>query len=218
MHDYLEQPRLGVVVCDSQPLTLEGLRAVIGASPDFEVLAATTSLSSLREQSARAYPALALVDKTAGLDQLPIWLAESAGRTSTVVWGGAITEIEALRLVQAGVRGVLRKTATPETLLACLKTVAVGQTWLEDTVFRGIQMERVGRNGLTPRERQVMELVEIGMKNRDIALELGIRPGTVKIHLKHIFEKTGVRGRYGLALAGLKSRAPLSVSVGGAGS
>jgi DNA-binding CsgD family transcriptional regulator len=35
---------------------------------------------------------------------------------------------------------------------------------------------------------------------------LGIRPGTVKIHQKHIFEKTGVRGRYGLAISGLKDR------------
>jgi two-component system nitrate/nitrite response regulator NarL len=216
MHEYSGQPRLGVAVCDSQPLTLEGLRAVIAAAPEFEVIAATTSLSALRERSG-SRPALALVDKTAGPDQLPIWLAESAGRTATVVWGGAITEIEALRLIQAGARGVMRKTATPETLLTCLKTVASGQTWLEDTVFRGIQMERAGRNGLTPRERQVMELVESGMKNRDIALELGIRPGTVKIHLKHIFEKTGVRGRYGLALAGLKFRGQLSAAAGGLG-
>jgi DNA-binding NarL/FixJ family response regulator len=47
------------------------------------------------------------------------------------------------------------------------------------------------------------------MKNKEIAHELAIRPGTVKIHLKHIFEKTGIRGRYGLALAGLKEKGPL---------
>jgi two-component system nitrate/nitrite response regulator NarL len=59
---------------------------------------------------------------------------------------------------------------------------------------------------LTARELQVMELVERGMKNRDIGDVLGIRTGTVKIHLKHIFEKTGIRGRYGLALSGLKEK------------
>ena len=58
---------------------------------------------------------------------------------------------------------------------------------------------------------QVRELVERGLKNKDIALDLGIRTGTVKIHLKHIFEKTGVRGRYGLALSGLKDRGLVSV-------
>jgi DNA-binding NarL/FixJ family response regulator len=54
-----------------------------------------------------------------------------------------------------------------------------------------------------------MELVEQGLRNKDIASELGIRPGTVKIHLKHIFEKTGIRGRYGLALSGLAARGTL---------
>jgi len=55
--------------------------------------------------------------------------------------------------------------------------------------------------------------VEQGFKNKEIATELGIRPGTVKIHLKHIFEKTGVRGRYGLALSGLKDRGLVSMTA-----
>ena len=59
---------------------------------------------------------------------------------------------------------------------------------------------------LTARELQVMELVERGLKNKEIGDNLGIRTGTVKIHLKHIFEKTGIRGRYGLALSGLKEK------------
>jgi DNA-binding CsgD family transcriptional regulator len=65
---------------------------------------------------------------------------------------------------------------------------------------------RGSRTPLTAREAQVVDLVERGMTNREIACELGIRTGTVKIHLKHIFEKTGVHGRYGLALCGLKER------------
>ena len=55
-----------------------------------------------------------------------------------------------------------------------------------------------------------MELVERGYRNKDIGLSLGIRTGTVKIHLKHIFEKTGIRGRYGLALSGLKHKGLLT--------
>ncbi|NUN00693.1 MAG: response regulator transcription factor, partial [Bryobacteraceae bacterium] len=83
--------------------------------------------------------------------------------------------------------------------------VSAGTNWMEDAVFRELpRRERHGRTDLTPREAQVLELVEQGLKNKEIARELGIRPGTVKIHLKHIFEKTGVKGRYGLALSGLK--------------
>ena len=61
------------------------------------------------------------------------------------------------------------------------------------------------------REQEVAELVEKGLRNRDIARNLGIQTGTVKIHLKHIFEKTGVRGRYGLALSGLREKGTISL-------
>ena len=58
-----------------------------------------------------------------------------------------------------------------------------------------------------------MELIERGFKNKDIAQSLGIRTGTVKIHLKHIFEKTGIRGRYGLAISGLQQKGLLAAVV-----
>jgi len=107
--------------------------------------------------------------------------------------------------MQAGARGILRKSAPPETVMACLRAVAGGATWMEDSASRGrAGGARSGGPTLTPREHQVLELVAHGLKNREIAAELGIRPGTVKVHLKHIFEKTGVRGRFGLALAGLE--------------
>jgi two-component system, NarL family, nitrate/nitrite response regulator NarL len=129
-----------------------------------------------------------------------------------VIWGVSVTEAEALRFLQAGARGILRKTATIPMLVACLRSVGAGRTWMEDCVFRDSgRSERYPRSELTAREQQVLELVEQGFKNKDIAVDLGIRPGTVKIHLKHIFEKTGVRGRYGLALSGLKERGLVSV-------
>ena len=130
-----------------------------------------------------------------------------SARTGIVIWGVSVTEAEALRFLQAGARGILRKTATIPMVVACLRTVAAGRTWMEDCVFRDAgRSERYPRSELTTREQQVLELVEQGFKNKEIAVDLGIRPGTVKIHLKHIFEKTGVRGRYGLALNGLKER------------
>jgi DNA-binding NarL/FixJ family response regulator len=118
-----------------------------------------------------------------------------------------MTEAEALRFLQAGASGIVRKGADLRTIMSCVNTVAAGRTWMEDTVFRDtIRPERYPRSDLTAREQQVLELVEQGFKNKEIAQELGIRPGTVKIHLKHIFEKTGVRGRYGLALSGLQQK------------
>ena len=89
--------------------------------------------------------------------------------------------------------------------------MGVGTTWTEDCLLGNSDKPvRNSRSNLTPREQQVVELVEQGLKNKDIGLNMGIRPGTVKIHLKHIFEKTGIRGRYGLALSGLREKGLLS--------
>jgi DNA-binding CsgD family transcriptional regulator len=56
-------------------------------------------------------------------------------------------------------------------------------------------------------------LVERGLTNGEIARELGIRPGTVKIHLKHLYEKTGLRSRYHLALSSLKDKGLLCLTA-----
>jgi two-component system nitrate/nitrite response regulator NarL len=160
-------------------------------------------------------PDVMLVDKAFGIQAILEWLQElktSGARTGIVVWGVSVTEAEALRFLQCGAQGILRKTASVSVVLACLRTVSEGRSWMEDTVFRDShRSDRYPRGELTAREQQVLELVEQGFKNKEIANDLGIRPGTVKIHLKHIFEKTGVRGRYGLALSGLKDRGMVSV-------
>ena len=161
-------------------------------------------------------PDILLIDKSFGAHTVLSWIAElkeAGAAVSLVVWGSSVTEPEALRLLQHGVRGILRKTATEDSILACLKAVAGGSSWMEESLFRDTpRRDRYHRSELTPREKQVLELVEQGLKNREIARELGIRPGTVKIHLKHIFEKTGVRGRYGLALSGMRDRGVLPFS------
>jgi DNA-binding NarL/FixJ family response regulator len=198
-----------VVLCDSQPVSIEGVRSLLQKSGEFTLVDAATTLDAFAECVRRHLPAVLMLDKAFGNQTLLDWLAavqpDCAG-TATVVWGISITEAEALRYLQAGVKGILRKTAETESLLACLKAVAAGSNWMDDAVFGKTTRAERPRSELTVREQQVMELVERGLKNKEIANELGIRPGTVKIHLKHIFEKTGVRGRYGLALSGMKQR------------
>lgn len=198
-----------VVVCDTQPATAEGLRAVLSACPDLEFVRSVQSLPAGLEAVRSLRPAVVIADKAFGAHALFEWLVEirSFSRTAPVVWGISIAETEALRFIQAGAKGVIRKCADLSTILVCLRTVAGGATWMEEAIFR--ESPRGGRNShseLTARELQVLELVEQGLKNNEIAHELGIRPGTVKIHLKHIFEKTGIRGRYGLALSGLREK------------
>ncbi len=197
-----------VAICDTQPVTAAGLRAMLDASTDLEFLKASDSVPAALETVRAHRPALAILDKAFGAQAVLEALGElktSGWSGSAVVWGVSMTESEALRFVRAGARGIIRKSADAETLLVCLRSVAAGATWMETNLFhREPRRERRKmRPDLTPREQQIMELVGQGFKNREVALELGIRPGTVKVHLKHIFEKTGAQGRHSLALVGL---------------
>jgi two-component system, NarL family, nitrate/nitrite response regulator NarL len=199
-----------IAVCETQPLTIAGLRVALANRPDLVLTSTRTALEAAWEMAIADRPDVLVLDKTFGIQPVLEWLA--AHKTfpnfpAAVIWGTSLTESEALRFLQAGTRGIVRKTADIETIVSCLAAVADGSTWMEDSVFGDSgRCDRSGRSELTPREIQVMQLVEQGLKNKEIGRELGIRPGTVKIHLKHIFEKTGVRGRYGLALNGLKDR------------
>jgi len=199
-----------VVICDTEPVAIEGLRALLAQHQDLAVAGEATSLMAGMELVRNLSPTLLVVDKSFGLQPVIDWVGNvhSNGRhTAAVVWGHAINEAEARRMVQAGAQGVIRKTAPLRSLLDCLKMVAAGNSWMDDLMFQNSEKPNgSGRSNLTMREQQVAELVEQGLKNKEIARSLGICPGTVKIHLKHIFEKTGVRGRYGLALSGLKDR------------
>lgn len=204
-----------VLICDTQPVTIEGMRALLESSGDLQFLEGTDSLSQAAEIARQRSPEVLMVDKAFGVQAILEWLAAYPfSGTAIVVWGISITEAEALRFLQAGARGILRKTAGVASVVACLRSVADGRSWMEDCVFRETSRgDRYPRTELTAREQQVLELVEQGCKNKEIAQELGIRPGTVKIHLKHIFEKTGVRGRYGLALNGWRERGSLSMPM-----
>ncbi len=204
-----------VAICDTEPVAIEGVRSLLSTSEDLHLAAADTSLLGAMEILRQHAPAVMILDKAFGIHAIMDCLKRlrgSAVPVAPVVWGLNLSESEAVHMLQAGALGVVRKTDTPEELLECLRTVASGNTWMEEGVLQEPDRGARGmRSNLTARELQVVELVEQGLKNRDIAACLGIRPGTVKIHLKHIFEKTGIRGRYGLALSGLKEKGALSL-------
>lgn len=203
--------KMPVAVCDSQPILIEGLRNVLANSASFRLLEPVRSLDELAHLIITRSPRIALLDRAMADQGLTDWIQQMRTRTQTglIVWAINISDPEALRLLQAGAKGIMRKCARPEQLISCFEAVANGNTWMDDSLFRGSGLripESNLRSELTPREQQVLELVERGMRNKEIAAALGIRPGTVKIHLKHIFEKSGIRGRYGLALSGLRER------------
>src|SRR5207237_2932470 len=131
---------------------------------DMQVIVSATSLYGGLEMVKSHAPSLVLIYKAFGLPAVMDWLSGLRG-TGTVcaVWGISMNEAEALRLMQAGAHGVMRKTADTASVLACLRTVASGSTWMEDSLLGDADKPvRNSRSNLTPREQEVVELVEQG--------------------------------------------------------
>jgi len=102
------------------------------------------------------------------------------------------------------VQGMVLKNSDPAYLLECLETVRAGRTWMDpelqgrvDRLAESFTGERVA---LAPRERQLIRYVRRGLRNREIAQELGVTEGTVKVYLHAVFEKLGVKNRTELAI------------------
>ncbi len=201
-----------VCACDSQPIALEGLQGVLGNEDGFQYLGGASSLLNGLGLLERHFPAVALVDRAFGSKPVLDWITSARFRfpeTKTVLWAAVISDVECFRALQAGAKGILKKSASLAAVLECLRTVAAGQIWTED-----LSGGRDGRYGqalprpLTRREQEIIVLVARGLKNREIAATLSIATGTVKIHMMHIFEKTGIRDRFELAMYGLKQSTP----------
>ncbi len=203
-----------VVACESQPVMLEGLRALLRECLDLKFAGGASTIATGIELVRAVRPAIVLIDKALGFQGIADWIMAMRGSgTTAIVWGAGIGNAEALRYVQAGARGVVQKSAEVDTVLVCIRTVCEGGNWMADTILQSYPRQTRSRSTLTPREGQIVELVEKGLRNKEIGLRLGIQTGTVKIHLKHIFEKTGCRGRYGLALSGLREKGELPHAV-----
>ena len=204
----LSSPLQTICVCDTQPVIAVGIKALFGDHAELCFVGSSDSLSDGFDVVRGNPSTVLLIDKAFGVTAICeslIVLREHVIAPSIVVWGAIISPAEAMRLLHSGARGILRKTAEVSALIACLETVARGQIWVEDCILRDSRPPDYPTNALTAREQEVLELVQQGLANRDVAEHLDIRPGTVKIHLKHIFEKTGIRGRHSLALAGLRN-------------
>ena len=204
-----------VAICDFEPIAIEGLRALL-ESAGLSVVAGETTLSEGMDAVRRLQPSLLIVDKFLGMQSVTDWIAglrKEQPQTAIMVWSASISESEAIRLLQAGAHGVVRKTAPIEDLMNCIRTVAAGGNWMDGALLSDASKPvQHTRSPLTVRETQVMDLIQLGMRNKEIGVHLGIQTGTVKIHMKHIFEKTGIRGRYGLALSGLKEKGLLTLA------
>jgi two-component system nitrate/nitrite response regulator NarL len=199
--------RISVFVCESQPIVLEGLVKVLAGCEDLEYMGSAAALGETFTAVRQSQPDIVLLDHSAGLKAVFEFIADvknAAGRCQPVLWVHDLAEVDCFRALRCGARGILKKTLPVEALIDCLRAVARGDVWIEGSPELASNGTERRAPRLTPREKQIVQQICEGQKNKEIAQALSITAGTVKVHLMHIFEKTGVKDRFELAIQGRK--------------
>jgi two-component system nitrate/nitrite response regulator NarL len=195
---------ISVFACESQPIVVEGLQRVLGECSDLVFAGAVAKAGDALEAIQRTRPNVVLIDGSTGLTAAFRLLGnlKAAGPTHPVLWVVDLPEMDAFRALQMGARGIVKKTLPISTLLECLREVGAGQIWMQESEQIADFLQRKDASRLTPREKEVVRLICRGLRNKQIAENLHITAGTVKVHLMHIFEKTGLKDRLALAVHG----------------
>ena len=198
--------RLTVFACESQPIVLAGLAKILATCDDLEFIGSASSPTEALETVRARHPEVILVDQSSGLKAIFQFLSDvksTSARCQPVLWVNDLAEIDCFRALQIGARGILKKTLPVESVIECLRSVARGNVWIESSLSdHAMSFDRRAAPRLTPREKEIVHHVCGGLKNKEIAGQLSITAGTVKVHLMHIFEKTGVKDRFELAVHG----------------
>ncbi|OLR89885.1 response regulator [Actinokineospora bangkokensis] len=189
-----------VLLVDDHPVVRQGLRGMLAAEPDLDVVGEAGSGAEAVATARALRPDVVLMDlRMPGLDGAGATAritAELPG-TRVVVVTTYETDADILRAVEAGAAGYLLKDASRAELAAAVRAAHRGETVLAPSVA-GRLVHRVrapARPELSGREVQVLALVATGMTNAEVGRELHIGEATVKTHLLRAFAKLGVSDR-----------------------
>ncbi|MHB0769821.1 LuxR C-terminal-related transcriptional regulator [Bradyrhizobium sp. 1.29L] len=208
--------RIRLVIVDRQPIVLQGLKSVLGAQQDFDVVAACSDGTSCLEAIRNLAPDVALLAETLPDLTIPEFLAIAKAEhlsTRLVFFTESESDHGLTAAIAAGACGAISKYASLDAMLRSLRlmtkrSVFPTQSDLRRTgkdAYDGGKIEKM-LELLTPRERQIARLVSEGMSNKEIARELNVSPGTVKVHLYNIFQKLEITNRTVLATLALLQR------------
>jgi two-component system nitrate/nitrite response regulator NarL len=173
----------------------------------YEIVATAGTGERALQEIARARPDILLLDLQmpggGGMDVLRE--LKSGYRPKVVLLTAGIDDSSLMEAKALRVQGMVLKNSDPAYLLECLDRVRAGGTWIDPELRARIgELEEAfgdrGRPALSPRERELIRFVRRGLRNREIASELGVTEGTVKVYLHAVFEKLGVSSRTELAI------------------
>ncbi|HEV2112091.1 MAG TPA: response regulator transcription factor [Gammaproteobacteria bacterium] len=205
-----------VFIVEDHAIVREGISNLLELSEDVEVIGAAASAEEALTLLPTATPDVLLLDmklpKLSGVELMQR-LRASAELPPTLILTTFEDDGLLLDGLRAGAKGYLLKDVSLEQLLAAIREIAAGGSFINPAVTERV-LQAAGKaspsngpvaQGLTERETHVLRLVAGGYSNREIATALEVSEGTVKNHVSSILAKLGVRDRTRAVLKGLET-------------
>ena len=197
--------QIQIVVVDDHPVLRDGLSAVLSTQPDFRVIGEAESGVEAVEIIVELRPDVVMLDlempEMDGVETLQR-LREHNPDIRVIVFTAFDTDERILAAVQAGAQGYLLKGAPRDQIFEAVRVVHSGDSLLQPVVASKLlrQMSLTGDStdalgSVTPRESEVLNLLALGLQNKEIAGQLGISERTVKFHVGSILSKLNAGNR-----------------------
>jgi DNA-binding NarL/FixJ family response regulator len=198
-----------LVLADAHPLMLEGLLGLFRKEADIKVMACCGTGEETLQAVQKHRPDVLIFDiPLPGKDGFAVLqeIRRHQFPTRAILLTSALSDTAALKAVRSGISGIVLKEMPPSLLVQCVRKVHTGQQWVElrsmgrvldKLVQHGGEREEIKRV-LTERELEIVHLIEQGLRNKEIAQQLFLSEGTIKVHLHHIYTKLSVTNRLAL--------------------
>lgn len=202
----MSTPVYRYVIVDDHPLFRRGLIQLLHAAPSFRLLGEASNGREGIELARRLRPDLLLLDLNmkgvGGLDVLKVIKAEDAD-TRVVMITVSDQADDLVAALRAGADGYLLKDMEPEHMVESLEAAAAGRVIVSEALTHLLaaalrqqtRPQSADEASLTEQETRILERIAGGLSNKVIGKELDIAEGTVKVHVKHILRKLGLRSR-----------------------
>ena len=189
--------KITVLVTDDHPVVREGLSAMLSVEHDIDVVGEASTGAEAFSMFQTFRPQVMVLDLNLpdchGIEVIKKVTAVS-GNTQIIVLTSLSGDEDIYRCMEAGTRGYLFKDTARKELVQAIRSVAKGKQYIAAEVGSALA-GGFPRTALSGREVEVLRLVAVGQKNKEVAYSLSIAEATVNVHVKHILEKLSASDR-----------------------
>jgi two-component system, NarL family, response regulator LiaR len=199
---------ISIVLADDHQVVTHSLKAYLESFSDLKVIGIASTGEELLSRLDEWRPRVILQDllMPGGIDGIETTrrVLQRHPEIAVVALTASMEEGRMIGALRAGALGYVRKDAAPETLLAAVRSVARGRTYIDPSIDRTARLTSTDPETLTTRETEVLRHVALGLSNRDIAAALSVSEETVKTHVTHVLAKLNVDNRAQAIVQALK--------------